>query len=189
MKVELGVLALRAVETTQGGSTNNASSALIVGKSLLGQLQAEKAVGRLVINLRGIIREPANSDYDVVVRDGDELIVPKFEQEVTVIGEVQDATSHLYNPSLSRDDYIRQSGGFTAQADPKRVYVVRADGSVVANENGSRWFSRGSNVEMRPGDTVVVPINAEQMLPLPFWEAMTGIMYNVAIAVAAIHGL
>jgi polysaccharide biosynthesis/export protein len=188
MKIELGVLALRAVATTQGGNVGNASSALIVGKSLLAQLQAEKAVGRLVINLRQILREPVNSQYDVVLRNGDELIVPKFEQEVTVIGEVQDATSHLYNPSLSRDDYIRLSGGFTAQADSKRVYVVRADGSVVAS-GGSRWFSRGSNVEMQPGDTIVVPINAEQMLPLPFWEAMTGIVYNVAIAVAAIHGL
>jgi polysaccharide biosynthesis/export protein len=189
MRIELGVLALRAVATTQGGNVGNASSALIVGKSLLAQLQAEKAVGRLVINLPGLMREPANSPYDVIVRNGDDLIVPRFEQEVTVIGEVQDATSHLYNPNLSRDDYIRLSGGYTAQSDPKRVYVVRADGSVIANNEGSHWFDRGSGVEMQPGDTVVVPINAEQMLPLPFWEAVTGILYNVAIAVAAIHGL
>jgi polysaccharide biosynthesis/export protein len=188
MKVELGVLALRAVATSSGANTGNASSALIVGRSLLQQLQGEKAVGRLVINLSRIIREPQNSPYDVVLRKGDDLIVPKFEQEVTVIGEVQDPTSHLYNPDLSRDDYIRSSGGFTAQADQKRVYVVRADGSVIANE-GSRWFSRGSNVQIHPGDTIVVPINAEQMLPLPFWEAVTGIMYNVAIAAAAVHAL
>jgi polysaccharide export outer membrane protein len=188
MKVELGVLALRAVATATGGNAGNAQSALIVGRSLLDQLQAEKAVGRLVINLKGIIRSPPSSPYDVVLRDGDVLAVPKFEQEVTVIGEAQDPTSHLYNPNLSRDDYIRLSGGYTAQADPKRVYVVRADGSVVAN-NGSRWFNRGSNVEIRPGDTIVVPINAESMLPLPFWEAVTGIMYNVAIAAAAVHAL
>ena len=188
MKVELGVLALRAVATTPGGSTGDASSALIVGRSLLQQLQGEKAVGRLVINLPRIVREPTSSPYDVVLRNGDELIVPKFEQEVTVIGEVQDPTSHLYGPDLSRDDYIRLSGGLTAQADHRRIYVVHADGSVVANE-GSRWFSRGSNVEIHPGDTIVVPINAEQMLPLPFWQAVTGIMYNVAIAAAAVHAL
>jgi polysaccharide export outer membrane protein len=188
MKIELGVLALRAVATTQGSGVADASNALIVGRSLLAQLKAEKAVGRLVINLRAVMREPANSPNDVVLRTGDELIVPKFEQEVTVIGEVQDPTSHLYNPDLSRDGYIGLSGGFTAQADRKRIYVVRADGSVVASE-GSRWFSRGSNVQIEPGDTIVVPINAEQMLPLPFWQAVTGIMYNVAIAAAAVHAL
>jgi polysaccharide export outer membrane protein len=188
MKVELGVLALRAMVTSTGGSAGNATNSLAVGRSLLDQLQGEKAVGRLVINLQRIIHAPPRSPYDVVLRDGDQLIVPKFEQEVTVIGEVQDPTSHLYNPNLSRDDYIRMSGGFTAQADAKRVYIVRADGSVVANE-GSRWFNRGSNVEIHPGDTIVVPINAEQMLPLPFWQAVTGIMYNVAIAAAAVHAL
>jgi polysaccharide biosynthesis/export protein len=188
MKVELGVLALRAVATSSGGNPENASSALIVGRSLLQQLQGEKAVGRLVINLRRIISEPANAPDDVVLRNGDELIVPKYEQEVTVIGEVQDPTSHLYNPDMSRDAYIRLSGGLTAQADHKRIYVVRADGSVVANE-GSRWFNRGSDVDIHPGDTIVVPINAEQMLPLPFWEAVTGILYNVAIATAAVHAL
>lgn len=188
MKVELGVLALRAVATSSGGNTGNASSALVVGRSLFDQLQSEKAVGRLVINLPRVVGEPPDSPYDVVLRDGDELAVPKFEQEVTVIGEVQDATSHLYNPNLSRDDYIRLSGGLTVQADRKRIYVVRADGSVVAS-GGSRWFSRGSNIEIRSGDTIVVPINAEQMLPLPFWQAVTGIMYNVAIAAAAVHAL
>lgn len=188
MKIELGVLALRAVATSQGSSVGNASNAMIVGRSLLGELEGEKAVGRLVINLRQILREPADSPYDVVLRNGDELLVPKFEQEVTVIGEVQDPTSHLYSPDLSRDSYIRLSGGFTAQADGKRIYVVRADGSVVANQ-GSFWFNRGSNVQIEPGDTIVVPINAEQMLPLPFWEAVTGIMYNVAIAAAAVHAL
>ena len=188
MKVELGVLALRAVATTQGSNVGGATNALIVGRSLLHELEGEKAVGRLVINLREIVRTPKDSLYDVVLRDGDQLTVPKFQQEVSVIGEVQSPTSHLYNPNLSRDDYIRLSGGLTAQADSKRVYVVRADGSVVANE-GSRWFNRGSNIQIRPGDTVVVPINATQMLPLPFWQAVTGIMYNVAIAAAAVHAL
>jgi protein involved in polysaccharide export with SLBB domain len=188
MKIELGVLALRAVATSQGSNVGNASNAMIVGRSLLGELEGEKAVGRLVINLRQIEHEPAASPYDVVLRNGDQLMVPKFEQEVTVIGEVQDPTSHLYDPALSRDSYIRLSGGFTAQADSKRIYVVRADGSVVANA-GSFWFDRGSNVQMEEGDTIVVPINAESMLPLPFWEAVTGIMYNVAIAAAAVHAL
>ena len=188
MKIELGVLALRATATTAGANLGNATNALVVGRSLLSELQAEKAVGRLVINLRCILNEPADAACDVYLRNGDELYVPKFEQEVSVIGEVQDPTSHLYNPNSSRDDYIGLSGGLTAQADGKRVYVVRADGSVVANE-GSRWFNRGSNIQIEPGDTIVVPINATQMLPLPFWQAVTGIVYNVAIAAAAIHGL
>ena len=107
MKMSSGAGTTTMTDTNNEGRHGNASSALIVGRSLLQQLQGEKAVGRLVINLPRIVRSPASSPCDVVLRDGDELLVPRFEQEVTVIGEVQDPTSHLFNPNLSRDDYIR----------------------------------------------------------------------------------
>lgn len=188
MRIELGVLALRASVTATGGAPGAAANTMIVAKSLLSELKSEHAVGRLVINLPKIMREPADSPYDVVLRNGDELIVPKFEQEVTVIGEVEDPTSHLYEPGLSRSAYIRMSGGFTSEAAPDKVYVVQANGSVVAHTGGNWWFSH-SGTGIKPGDTIVVPINAEKMLPLPFWQAVTGILYNVAIAAAAVHAL
>ncbi len=188
MRIELGVLALRASVTATGGAPGAAANTMIVAKSLLQELRTEHAVGRLVINLPKILKRPENSHYDVVLRNGDALYVPKFEQEVTVIGEVQDPTSHLYNPRLSRSSYIRLSGGLTSEADAEHIYVVRADGSVVAAGHSSFWFSHGGT-QIRPGDTIVVPINAEKMLPLPFWQAVTGILYNVAIAAAAVHAL
>ncbi|MDB6087298.1 MAG: hypothetical protein JWN85_82, partial [Gammaproteobacteria bacterium] len=163
-----------------------AVSALTVGQSLLGQIRAAKAVGRLVIDLPRMMHSAPGSPADVVLRDGDELIVPKFQQQVTVIGEVQSATSHLYSPDLSRDDYISLSGGTTRRADRSKIYVVHANGSVVADE-GSRWFQTGSDRRIKPGDTVVVPLDTEHMPALPFWTAVTTIIYNVAIAAAAVH--
>jgi len=188
MRIELGVLALRASVTATGGAPGAAANTMIVAKSLLSELKSEQAVGRLVINLPKIMRAPADSPYDVILRNGDTLIVPKFEQEVTVIGEVEDPTSHLYQPGLSRSAYIRMSGGFTSEAAPDKVYVVQANGSVVTHTGGNWWFSH-SGTTIKPGDTIVVPINAEKMLPLPFWQAVTGILYNVAIATAAVHAL
>jgi polysaccharide biosynthesis/export protein len=190
---ELDMLAARmqndiAFVALQGSVANQAAAAstLSVGQSLLAQLRQAKAVGRLVIDLPRILASPAGSPYDVVLRDGDELIVPKFEQEVTVIGEVQTVTSHLYRPGYSRDAYIRMSGGETVRADKGRIYVVRADGSVAQGETNG-WFRRASGQDIEPGDTIVVPLNAEHMPPLPLWTAVTQILYNVAIAVLAIH--
>jgi polysaccharide biosynthesis/export protein len=179
MQNDIAFVALQGTVANQAG----AASALTVGQSLLTQLRAAKAVGRMVINLPRLMSAAPGSSYDVVLRDGDQLIVPKFEQSVTVIGEVQTVTSHLYRKNLSRDDYIAMSGGVTQRADKGRIYVVRADGSVVPTT--SRWFS--GDVQMEPGDTVVVPLNAEHMPPLPLWQAVSQILYNVAIAVLAIH--
>ncbi len=68
------------------------------------------------------------SAKDVVLRAGDELIIPKQRQEVTVIGEVQSAGSYLFASDFKRNEYIAMSGGMTRKADGKRIYVVRADG-------------------------------------------------------------
>jgi hypothetical protein len=65
------------------------------------------------------------------------------------------------------------------------MYVVHADGSVVANEGG-RWFS-GGGTEIRPGDTIVVPLDTERLPALPFWQAVTSIIYNLAISAAAVN--
>lgn len=179
---DLASLALQGAAANQGG----AAATIQVGQALLAQLESTSAVGRLVIDLPRVIDARQGSVDDVVLRDGDELIVPRIQQEVTVIGEVQNATSHLWRPDLGRDGYISLSGGTTRKADRGKIYVVRANGGVVAAES-SRWFSGGGNVRMRPGDTVVVPLDTERLPALPFWQAVTSIIYNVAIAAAAVN--
>lgn len=113
-------------------------------------------------------------------------MIPRMKQYVSVIGEVQNATTHVYKSGLDRNDYIELSGGTTQRADTKRTYVVRADGSVVP-PRGQYWFRRGSTAPLEPGDTVVVPIDTERMRPLPLWTSVTTIIYNLAVAVAAVN--
>lgn len=182
LQSDLAATALQAAAANQG----EAGQALTVGQALLSQLKASKAVGRLVIDLGSVMDSPVGSSMDVVLRQGDRLLIPKQKQEVTVIGEVQNNTSHFYRENLSRDDYIGLSGGATRKADRGRIYVVRADGSVVSSESGG-WFRRSGQVAMRPGDTVVVPLDTERMPALPLWQAVTGILYNLAIAAAAVN--
>jgi polysaccharide biosynthesis/export protein len=181
LRTEIAEVALMGVRAQQGG----APSAISVGETLLHQLTDAKAVGRLVIDLKGVLRTKPGSSDDVILRNGDELIVPKQRQEVMVLGEVQDPTSHLYKRRMVRDDYIDQSGGPTRQADRKRIYVVRADGSV---DSGSRgWFHDGSSVDIHPGDAIVVPLDTERLPALTIWSAVTQILYNLAIGAAEIR--
>ncbi len=186
MQRDLAVLALQGAVASQAGAQAGGPAALSVGQSLLSQLRGAKAVGRLVIDLPKALGAAPGSTADVILRNGDELTVPRFQQEVTVIGEVQNSTSHLFSPDLGRDDYISLSGGTTSRADRGKIYVVHANGSVVAS-GGSRWFQLVSQAQIKPGDTIVVPLDAERMPALPFWQAVTGIIYNVAIAAAAVH--
>ncbi|MGA2563999.1 MAG: SLBB domain-containing protein [Steroidobacteraceae bacterium] len=175
-----------ALESARGNNTSSAQS-LTIGQTLLEQLQTAKAVGRLVINLEAAMHARPGTTNDIILRNGDELIVPKQRQEVMVLGEVQSASSHLYQRRMSRDDYIDQSGGVTRQADRGQIYVVRADGSVDAGRRG--WFSSSAGVQMRAGDAIVVPLNTERLPGLVMWQAITTILYNIAIATATAHTL
>jgi protein involved in polysaccharide export with SLBB domain len=179
---DLATMALQAAAANQSGAAQAAS----VGQSLLSQLKSSKAVGRLVIDVEKAVAGAPGSAGDIVLQDGDLLMIPKKSQEVTVIGEIQNATSHFYRKGLSRDDYISLSGGTTRKADDDRIYIVRADGSVVSAERG-RWFSRNGQASVKPGDTIVVPMDTERLPTLPLWQAVTGILYNLAIAAAAIN--
>ena len=181
MRSDLAALSLQAATANQSG----AGQALAAGQAVLEQLKQSKPVGRMVIDLPGLMANGERSSKDVVLRDGDLLVVPPLRQEVTVIGEVQNATSHLFDAELRRDDYIQLSGGTTRRADRSKIYVVRADGSVLATKGN--MVRRAGGLSMQPGDTVVVPLDTERMPRLPFWQAVTQIIYNLAISVAAIN--
>ena len=185
LRSDLASLSIQAGQAREG---QDAAQGAMAAQGLLGQLQSTAPVGRLVIDVDRLVSGRIGSASDVVLRDGDELVIPKIRQEVTIIGEVQNSTSLLHRAGLKRDDYIDLSGGFTRRADKSRAYVVRADGSVVAGTSGG-WLRGGKNVEINPGDTIVVPLDTERLPPLPLWQAVTSIVYNAAVALAAIRTL
>lgn len=181
LQADLATLALQSSQ-----SNSNETQAMSAGQGMLDQLRQTKPVGRLVVDLAAIASNPANHELDVTLRNGDKLVVPRATEEVSVLGEVQNPTSHLYRAGQTRDDLIGLSGGMTARADRKRAYVVRADGSVMAST--SHWRG-GGNVPVHAGDTVVVPPDAEKMRPLTMWTAVTTIIYNLAIAATVLARL
>jgi protein involved in polysaccharide export with SLBB domain len=158
-----------------------------VGQSLLEQLRATKPTGRLVIDLAKVLASPGDSNYDIALHDGDKLLVPDLRQEVTVLGEVQFPTSHLYSPSMGRNKYISLSGGLTVNADAKRIYVVRANGAVISAQ-ASAWL-RHEGSQIRTGDTIIVPPDTDRVPKLTEWASITQIIFNLAVAVAAIARL
>jgi polysaccharide biosynthesis/export protein len=191
LQSDLAALSLEAVSTsavTNGGGGGNAAQALAIGQQLIQQLRNTKPVGRLVIDVHNVMNSRPGGPGDVLLRNGDVLLIPKRTQEVTILGEVQSPTSHIYRAGLSRDDYIARSGGTTQKADRKRIYIVRANGDVVSGGR-SGWFRRSQAIEIRPGDTIVVPLNTERVAPLPLWTSITTIIYNLAIALLAIHSV
>jgi protein involved in polysaccharide export with SLBB domain len=192
LQSDLAALSLEAVVSS--GATNNSAGAgsaaqsLQVGQQLMSQLRETKPVGRLVIDIGKVVKGPTGIPDDVIVRNGDKVLVPKKTQEITILGEVQSPTSHVFETGLTRDDYIARSGGTTQKADRRRIYVVRANGDVVSGQRFG-WFRRSQSVQIMPGDTIVVPLDTERVRALPVWQSVSTIIYNLAIALLAINSV
>lgn len=149
---------------------------------LLKDLANVKALGRLVIDFPQI----QSGEISFRLEDGDALYIPEKQSTVSVIGEVNLSTAHLFRENLTVEDYIEYSGGLKQRADEKRIYVIKANGSVFI-PNTASWFSvKESNNNLEPGDTIVVPLDAEYMNQLTLWSTATQIVYQLGLAAAAI---
>jgi len=153
-------------------------AALASAKKMLAKMREAKATGRLVIELKDI-RTLKGSSYDIALRDGDALYVPKRPDEVLVMGQVYNSTAMLYQKHLSVDDYIEHAGGMTRFADEDHIYVVHASGIVEPVRGG--WH----RTRLAPGDAIVVPEQLEQFNILSSALDWSKVLYQLGTALAS----
>ena len=143
-----------------------------------------EALGRLVIDLKGIL---ASRSEDIILEDGDTINIPNTKQSISVIGEVFVENSHIYKKDLGIDDYVNLSGGATLFADNESIYLIRSDGSILSPSQISSGFFRVSSSLIQPGDTIVVPLQVQPFSGIKATTEVTQIIYQMALAAAAVN--
>lgn len=101
------------------------------------------------INLDMALKHPG-SDYDMVLREGDLLLVPEYVNTVKINGAVMYPNTVSYKPGENLRYYINQAGGFGNNAKKRSAYVIYMNGTV------SRLKS-GSSKAIEPGCEIIVP--------------------------------
>lgn len=101
------------------------------------------------IELDKAIANP-KSEYDLVLREGDQLIVPEYDNTVRINGSVMYPNTVLYKKGQKVSYYINQAGGYSDLAEKKRAYIVYMNGTVAK--------VKGSNRDaIQPGCNIVIP--------------------------------
>lgn len=103
----------------------------------------------VAIDLETALKNPHSED-DIVLREGDKLIVPQYSSTVKVSGDVMYPTSMNYKKGESLNYYIKRAGGYGDNARKRRVYAVYMNGAV-------ELLSHSSKKAVQPGCTIVVP--------------------------------
>jgi protein involved in polysaccharide export with SLBB domain len=96
---------------------------------------------------------------DLPLEDGDSFVVPPRSSTVNVVGAVYNQNSFIYEPGQRIADYLRKAGGYTRSADKSRLFIIRADGSVIPKQDHAYGLFRPAfeTGRLNAGDSIVVP--------------------------------
>jgi len=111
-------------------------------------IRTQDGVGNIAINLAKALAEPG-SQFDIILQDGDEIVIPDQMFTVKVVGEVGFPTSLVFEVGKDIDFYVGRAGGYLEKADEDKTRVVWPNGVSLPNEGGSRVVA---------GSTIVVPV-------------------------------
>jgi len=157
-----------------------ASASAVAAQDVVARLRRIQPIGRIVLDLKpnssGIESLP-----DLALEDGDRFVVPRVPDNVNVEGQVYSANAFVYTSGEHVIDYMKRAGGPDRQADRKRTFILRADGSVV-----SRQYDDVNRAAIYPGDTIVVPPNIDRRSVWQRFIDIASIVGNFGIGIAAI---
>ena len=102
------------------------------------------------INLEAALKNPG-SDADIVLREGDQLVLPEMTNTVKINGAVMLPNTVAYNSKMSVKDYISQAGGFANGARKSKAFIIYMNGQVAKVRGSGRGM-------VEPGCEIIVPI-------------------------------
>ena len=111
------------------------------------------------LNIENILKSNGSLDqYNLVLKNGDEIIVPKADNSIEVSGEVQKPTAITYYRGLSSISAVNKSGGFTTDAKRSRLYVVYQNGDIASTK---KFLFFNNYPKLLPGSKIFIPKKPE----------------------------
>lgn len=166
-----------------GEKTLDKQNMLLAVTQLEKEAAAKKPIGRVSINLYHDLSRFVGSPYDLTLKDKDVLYVPSMNDTISVVGEVLNQNTFIYDSKYNAKDYLEKAGGSTELADEEYIYIVKANGEAQRVKNDYFW---GSSNEVFKGDTIVVPMKLNTVSDLAFAKDVTQVLYQLAITAASL---
>lgn len=113
---------------------------------------------RIGIDVSKILKHK-HSKYDLLLNEGDMLLIPSEKQTVEIRGEVLAPSMVRFQKGQSLREYIDQAGGFSNRAKKRSIYVLYANGSIKSTRT-SLFFK--NYPELAPGAIIIVPSKPEK---------------------------
>ena len=131
------------------------------------------------IDLAEALKHPG-SDADMILREGDRLIVPQYNSTVKINGAVMYANTVAYEKGKSISRYIDEAGGFASDANKSKAYIIYMNGKVAKVGHGAK---------VQPGCEIVIPAKMKRKMTAAEMMSMGSSMSSIAAMIATIANL
>ena len=157
------------------------SGSLDTRRSMLDFIESVEIEGRMVTRLMPL-SQLKGTKHDILLEDGDALMIPQIPSAVAVMGSINNPTSIPYERGKGLEYYIRKTGGLTRHADKSGIYILRSNGEAVSKFTMSKKIGRG--------DTIVVPQRFKYTRPAyDIFKDMVDMISRIAIGIGIIAAL
>ncbi len=188
MEVQIRQSAVSAAASAQPGDL---PQMLAAQQAIITQLRNTRASGRVALSVKP--KDKSVTDFpDMVMEDNDRLEIPHTPSTVSVVGDVYNPGSFLFEPHNNAGEYLEIAGKGKPQSDLHHAFVLRANGIVVAanNVNGVFTGSKFNRIHLYPGDQIVVPYKLPTgafVRGLRDWTQISSQLALTAAALAVVH--
>jgi protein involved in polysaccharide export with SLBB domain len=119
-------------------------------------------------------------DDDIVLREGDQIIVPEYNGTVKVSGDVMYPNTVAFNPKKGFKYYVKQSGGFGTNAKKSKAYIVYQNGTMALASEG----------KIEPGCEIIVPTKPKKdPMAITRWLSVGSSITGIAAMIATIANM
>ena len=147
-----------AVSLAAYSSAGEVPQLLAAQEAIIAQVHSARATGRVALPVKPT--DHSVTDFpDIAMEDNDRLTIPHTPSTVSVVGNVYNPGSFIFEPRNTAGMYLDMAGKGKPQSDLHHAFVLRANGVVVAanNVNGAFAGTRFDRLRLYPGDQIVVP--------------------------------
>ena len=131
------------------------------------------------IDLAEALKNPG-SDADMILREGDRLVVPQYNGTVKINGAVMYANTVAYEKGRSVKSYIDEAGGFASDAQKSKAYIIYMNGKVAKVGHGAK---------VQPGCEIVIPSKLKRKMSVAETMSLGTSMSSIAAMIATIANL
>ncbi len=170
---------------------SNASAAQLAGGDsfvlILNEFRNQKPTGRITAEF-DLNKLKGNPMLDISLANGDSIVIPEYQSEVYVLGDVLNPGAKLYKPGNLGKDYIELSGGLGKFAEKNRTIIIHPNGDAFLYNNSITSVLK-KDVDIYPGTIIYVPREIGQLEGVNFAAVVAPIFSSLALSLASLNSI